>query len=127
MDEGYFSSHVRRMRGIYAAKRAALVAGLAPLAERGWTWSANPVGMHLLVRYRNGEYVRAVAAASSLDLALLGAYRQARARDDGLFLRFGALGETALEEAVASLVRTASAHEKDVGRRARGGGRPVGS
>ena len=29
MDEGYFSSHLRRMRAVYGAKRAALVEGLA--------------------------------------------------------------------------------------------------
>ena len=58
MDEGYFSSHLRRMRGIYAEKRAALVAGMAPLISQGWTWSNNPVGMHLLVRHRDGECPR---------------------------------------------------------------------
>lgn len=52
LDEGYFSSHLRSMRGLYAGKRKVLVDGLAPLAERGWTWSSNPAGMHLLVRHR---------------------------------------------------------------------------
>src|SRR6266852_2721317 len=35
MDEGYFSSHLRRMRAIYGARRAALIEGLGPLARRG--------------------------------------------------------------------------------------------
>ncbi|HXH41636.1 MAG TPA: PLP-dependent aminotransferase family protein [Thermoanaerobaculia bacterium] len=103
MDEGYFSSHLRLMRAVYGAKRAALVEGLAPLAKRGWTWSSNPAGMHLLVRHDAGDHVRAIAAASSLDLALLSAYRAAPARDDGLFLRFGGLDMASLRAGAAAL------------------------
>lgn len=115
MDEGYFSTHLRRMRAAYGAKRAALIEGLAPLAGRGWTWPNNPAGMHLLVRHEEGDYVRAVAASTTLDLALLSSYRAARARDDGLFLRFGALDAASLRAGVAALVAAA----KKVGRRAR--------
>ncbi|MBZ5554983.1 MAG: PLP-dependent aminotransferase family protein [Acidobacteriia bacterium] len=104
MDEGHFSSHLRRMRAVYGAKRAALVEGLAPLAALGWTWSNNSAGMHLLVRHQRGDYVRAVAAASSLDLALLSTYRVARTTDDGLFLRFGALDRASLRAGVTALV-----------------------
>jgi GntR family transcriptional regulator/MocR family aminotransferase len=107
MDEGYFSSHLRRMRAVYGAKRATLVEGLAPLTALGWTWPGNPAGMHLLVRHERGEYVRSVAAASSLDLALLGSYRVARTRDDGLFLRFGALDSASLQAGIAELVAVA--------------------
>ena len=107
MDQGHFSAHLRRMRAIYGAKRAALLEGLAPLAAGGWTWPGNPAGMHLLVSHERGRYVRAVAASSSLDLALLHSYRVARARDDGLFLRFGALDAASLRDGVAALVATA--------------------
>ena len=68
--------------------------------------------MHLLIRHAEGDYVRAVARACPLDLALLSSYRAARARDDGLFLRFGALDAATLREGVAALVATA----KKVGR-----------
>ena len=104
MEEGEFASHLRRMRAVYGAKRDALVAGLAPLAARGWTWSDNAAGMHLLVRHRDGAKVRALAGRSALDLALLGAYRVAPARDDGLFLRFGGLDPARLRAGVAALV-----------------------
>jgi GntR family transcriptional regulator/MocR family aminotransferase len=104
MDEGYFSSHLRRMRAVYGAKRTALLEGLAPLAADGWTWSNNPAGVHLLVRHKNGAYVRAVAARSSLDLALLNSYRATRGRDDGLFLRFGGLDDSSLQMGLATLV-----------------------
>ena len=103
MEEGRLASHLRRMRAAYGAKRAALVEGLAPLGERGWTWSANPAGMHLMVRHASGERVRAVTRASDLDLALLSRYRLAPGRDDGLFLRFGGLGETGLRQGLKTL------------------------
>jgi GntR family transcriptional regulator/MocR family aminotransferase len=103
MDEGHFSSHLRHMRAIYGAKRATLIEGLAPLAAAGWTWSSNPAGMHLLASHERGDYVRAVAASSSLDLALLRSYRVLRARDDGLFLRFGALDAASLRGGIAML------------------------
>jgi GntR family transcriptional regulator/MocR family aminotransferase len=107
LDEGHFSSHLRRMRAVYGAKRALLVQGLAPLAALGWTWPATAAGMHLLLRHARGGYVRDVAAASPLDLALLSSYRVARPAGDGLFLRFGALDTASLREGTASLVATA--------------------
>jgi GntR family transcriptional regulator/MocR family aminotransferase len=107
MEEGHFPPHLRRMRAVYGAKRAALVEGLAPLVGRGWKWSNNPAGMHLLVRHQRGDYVRSVAAASSLDLALLSSYRIARTGDDGLFLRFGALDATSLDAGIKTLVHAA--------------------
>lgn len=108
MDEGHFSSHLRRMRAVYRSKRAALIERLAPLAHLGWTWPANPAGMHLLVRHERGDYVRSVAASSGLDLALLSAYRAARRSDDGLLLRFGALDEATVRAGAETLVAAAT-------------------
>lgn len=107
MDQGHFSMHLRRMRALYGAKRAILEEGLAALGACGWTWSGNPAGMHLLAAQERGDYVRAVAASTSLDLALLSSYRTARSRDDGLFLRFGALDSATLRSATAELVEAA--------------------
>jgi GntR family transcriptional regulator/MocR family aminotransferase len=107
MDEGHFSSHLRRMRAVYGAKRAALIEGLAPLTAAGWTWPENRAGIHLLATHKNGDYVRAVAAASGLDLTLLHSYRVAHSRNDGLLLRFGALDGTSLHSGVAELVAAA--------------------
>jgi GntR family transcriptional regulator/MocR family aminotransferase len=107
MDAGHFSTHLRRMRAVYGAKRAMLIEGLAPLAAHGWTWQSNPAGMHLLAAHAKGDYVRAVAAASSLDLALLRSYRMTRARDDGLLLRFGALDAASLQGGIAALLEAA--------------------
>jgi GntR family transcriptional regulator/MocR family aminotransferase len=107
LDEGHFSSHLRRMRAVYGAQLAALLDGLAPLRDRGWTWSSNPAGMHLLLRHQRGQYVRAVAEASSLDLALLSSQRIAKTGDDGLFLRFGALDAASLSRGITTLVADA--------------------
>ena len=91
MDEGHLATHSRRMRAVYAAKRAALIEGIAPLAARGWTWTSNAAGLHLLVRHASAAHVRAVARASGLELALLSSYRARRGSDDGLLLRYGGL------------------------------------
>jgi GntR family transcriptional regulator / MocR family aminotransferase len=107
MEEGHFSSHLRRMRAVYGAKRNMLINGLASLADLGWTWSENPAGMHLLIRHRSGRYVRAITAQSTLDLALLSRYRETRAQDDGLFLRFGTLAEHDLQSGVERLAHVA--------------------
>jgi GntR family transcriptional regulator / MocR family aminotransferase len=107
MDEGHFSSHLRRMRSAYAEKRALLTEELRALTVDGWRWPNNPAGMHLLVRHAEGEYVKWVAGASGLELALLSSYRSAHRRDDGLLLRFGALDETSLRSGAAALVATA--------------------
>ncbi|HSC48242.1 MAG TPA: PLP-dependent aminotransferase family protein [Gammaproteobacteria bacterium] len=108
MDEGHFSAHVRRMRGVYAAKCAQLTGGLAPLAARGWNWPEQTVGMHLLLRHPDAAEVRRTAAASGLDLRLLNSYRHRAARDDGLLLRFGGLSPAAIDAGVQALVTAAS-------------------
>jgi GntR family transcriptional regulator/MocR family aminotransferase len=108
MEEGHFASHLRRMRALYGAKRSNLVEGLETMATRGWRWPHHPAGTHLLVTHDNGEYARAVAAASALDLTLLHLYRSAESSDDGLLLRFAALDPASLSRGAATLVTAAS-------------------
>ena len=109
MDEGHFTAHVRRMRGVYAAKCAQITTGLAWLGSGGWMWPDKPAGLQIMLRHRDGALVRRVAAASGLDVALLSSYRTRRARDDGLFLRFGGLRSEAIAAGVAALVNAATA------------------
>jgi DNA-binding transcriptional MocR family regulator len=97
------------MRAIYRAKRAALVNVLDPLSALGWAWPPSAASMHLLLRHRDGRYVRKVARDSSLDLALLSTYRSSRGSDDGLFLRFGALDTRAIVDGASALSRAAGA------------------
>ena len=81
-----------------------LLEGLSPLAAEGWTWSENSVGVHVLLRHKDGQHVRAVAARTDLDLALLSRYRAAKEPDDGLFLRFGALDPKGMQAGVEELL-----------------------
>ncbi|HEY6842564.1 MAG TPA: PLP-dependent aminotransferase family protein [Thermoanaerobaculia bacterium] len=104
MEEGHFASHLRRMRGVYAAKHRMLVDGLAPLAKRGWTWPDNPAGMHLLIRHASAAKARAIAQKSGLDLALLSSYRLRHESGDGLLLRFGGLDEAAIRLGIAKML-----------------------
>jgi GntR family transcriptional regulator / MocR family aminotransferase len=107
MDEGYFAPHLRRMRAIYGAKRAALVDGLAPLENWGWRWPGQAAGLHLLAKHSDRRYVHATATRSGLDLALLSRYRFRPGLGDGLLLRFGGLDPRALSKGARTLVAAA--------------------
>jgi len=107
IDEGWFAPHLRRMRSLYGARHAALVEALQPLRPLGWHWPDVAAGLHLLLRHPDGAAVRRSAAAADLELATLGPYRARRARDDGLFLRFGGLDVPAIRAGAAELVRVA--------------------
>jgi GntR family transcriptional regulator/MocR family aminotransferase len=107
MDEGHFSTHVRRMRGVYAAKCAVCREGLAPLADRGWTWEANTVGVQIMLRHSDSQEVRRTAEASRLALHFLNSYRHKPAKDDGLLLRFGGLSINAIRPGIEQLVSAA--------------------
>jgi GntR family transcriptional regulator/MocR family aminotransferase len=107
MDEGHFSTHVRRMRGVYATKCALLREGLAPLADRGWTWDDDTVGVQIMLRHPDAQEVRRTAEASDLALHLLSVYRHGPADDDGLLLRFGGLTLPVIRAGVERLVAAA--------------------
>jgi GntR family transcriptional regulator/MocR family aminotransferase len=47
--EGHFARHIKRMRALYARRRALLVDALAPYAAEGFTVHLQDGGMHLLV------------------------------------------------------------------------------
>lgn len=107
IDEGHFSTHVRRMRGVYSTKCAQLIAGLAPLTAGGWSWPETAVGMHILLQHPDGDEVRRTSETSGLDLRLLSSYRHRLAKDDGLLLRFGGLSAAAIRSGVDALVSAA--------------------
>jgi GntR family transcriptional regulator / MocR family aminotransferase len=107
MDEGHFSSHVRRMRGVYAAKCAVCTEGLAPLTDYGWNWEANTVGVQIMLHHPDAQEVRRTAVASGLALHFLSSYRHKPADDDGLLLRFGGLSVAAIRPGIDRLVSAA--------------------
>jgi GntR family transcriptional regulator/MocR family aminotransferase len=107
MDEGHFASHVRRMRGLYADKCAVIAAGIAPLSSCGWTWSEHSMGLQIMLHHPDAREVARTAKASGLALHLLSSYRQQPARGDGLLLRFGGLGVSAIRPGLEQLVSAA--------------------
>jgi GntR family transcriptional regulator/MocR family aminotransferase len=107
MDQGHFSAHVRRMRGVYAAKCAFLRERLAPLADHGWSWDDETVSVQLMLRHPDAREVRRTAEASGLTLHLLSSYRHSPGKDDGLLLRFGGLSLTAIRTGTERLVAAA--------------------
>jgi GntR family transcriptional regulator/MocR family aminotransferase len=107
MDEGHFSTHVRRMRSVYAAKCAFITEGLVPLADHGWTWENNTVGVQIMLHHPDAQEVQRTAKASGLALHLLNSYRDKSAKDDGLLLRFGGLSVPAIGSGLERLVSAA--------------------
>jgi GntR family transcriptional regulator/MocR family aminotransferase len=104
MDEGHFSTHVRRMRALYDAKRTVVTKGLSPLSSSGWTWDDNTMGVQLMLHHPDARKVLRTAEASGLALHLLSSYRHGIAGNDGLLLRFGGLGIPAVRDGVERLV-----------------------
>jgi GntR family transcriptional regulator / MocR family aminotransferase len=103
MAGGHFARHVKRMRGLYSRRRAALVEALSPhfRVER------SPGGMHLLVRLPagvvDGEVVRR-ALTAGMAPAALSALAIAHGAGNGLMLGFTNIREEAAAALVARLV-----------------------
>jgi GntR family transcriptional regulator/MocR family aminotransferase len=108
IDEGHLATHIRRVRGAYADKRAALVEGLAPLAAAGWTLGENAVGMHACLFEPRAGAARAVVARSGLALNALSDYAIEALARDGLYLRFGGLTPEAIRAGCVQLRRDCS-------------------
>jgi GntR family transcriptional regulator/MocR family aminotransferase len=107
IESGRYDRHLRRMRGVYARKRQALVAALArhaPAVElRGLS-----AGIHAVARLPAGTDERAIAAgarARGIGLHPMGDHRTAEV--DGappeLVMGFGHLTESAIERGIAAV------------------------
>jgi GntR family transcriptional regulator/MocR family aminotransferase len=67
MTDGHFVRHIRRMRGLYAARRQALAEALSAVFGDAVKVDLKPGGMHLIARFADG--VRDVAAAKRAQAA----------------------------------------------------------
>ena len=103
IDEGHLAAHLRRMRAIYAEKRARLVVEFASLTQAGWNLGANAVGVHVALLEPRSGLARAVAGKSRLSLATLSSYALRPLKRDGLFLRYGGLSWAEIEAGAAQL------------------------
>lgn len=103
MAEGHFTRHLRRMRILFAERRATL---LAALCELPLEIHASPVGSHCigwLPKGMDGVQLQQKAAALDLNLWLLSTYSIRPLACEGLLLGYGDHGKADIEEAVQKL------------------------
>lgn len=91
MAEGHFARHIRRMRRLYAERRAALVVALDESFGTAWEIDLRESGMHLLARLPAGAddvALAAKAAAAGLGVAALSPWAIKARCGPGLILGF---------------------------------------
>jgi GntR family transcriptional regulator/MocR family aminotransferase len=106
--EGHLARHVRKMRRIYAERRAALLAALATHAEDLLDPIPAPAGLHITALLRPPIDARGVVQrASALGVAVdgLGVYAAGAASPPGLVLGFGQVEAARIDEAVRRLAQ----------------------
>jgi len=107
MKEGYFETHIRRIRGVYGERRNALMDAL----QRELPWlhiQPSDQGMHLVLRLPDGwDDVEIAAAAAQAGIALrpLSPMCSENLRLSGLLLGFGGFSNEQLRTAVQKLRR----------------------
>jgi GntR family transcriptional regulator/MocR family aminotransferase len=104
--EGHFARHLRRMRGIYMKRRAALLEGLERHCRGKLVVHNADAGLHLATLLPDGvddvDVVRRMAARGLVATALSTCY-VGRARRSGLLLGFGGADEQTLIAATRTL------------------------
>jgi GntR family transcriptional regulator/MocR family aminotransferase len=108
--EGHFSRHLKRMRTLYARRRAMLAEAFAPYAADGFTVHLQDGGMHLLVDVcedLDDVVLASRARAAGFAVHALTAWRNGSPGRRGLLLGFTNIrNEAEAERLVAELVRT---------------------
>jgi GntR family transcriptional regulator/MocR family aminotransferase len=104
--EGRFARHLRRMRGVYRARRDALLTGVARHCRDRLTVLNADAGLHVAVLLAGGlddrDVVRRMAARGLTATALSTCYA-ATPRRSGLLLGFGGFTELRLKDATRVL------------------------
>lgn len=106
LGEGHFVRHVRRMRGVYLARRQALLDGLARDCSSKLTVLNADAGLHVATLLRGGvrdEAVVARMAERGLTATALSPCYTGPARRHGLLLGFGGSDEATLRAATRDL------------------------
>jgi GntR family transcriptional regulator/MocR family aminotransferase len=107
MASGAFAVHIRRMRRIYASRRAALIAALKPEDGKLFAIDAAPSGLMLLLRLplgqRDDERV-ALLAAEGIEVQALSQHYAGRRKEHGLLLSFAGFSEKDLQRAAQRLI-----------------------
>jgi len=104
--EGHFARHLRRMRGIYIKRRAALLEGLEQHCGGMLVVHNADAGLHVATLLPDGvsdvDVVKRMAARG-LVAAPLSSFYLGRPRRSGLLLGFGGVDEARLEAATRTL------------------------
>ena len=106
LTEGHFAAHVRRMRALYAARQAALVAAIDRRGEGRIVVAAEEAGMQLAARFpraRDDRTVAARLAAAGVVAPPLSIYYLGRPRLRGLLLGYAGVPEREIGPAVQTL------------------------
>ena len=107
MTSGAFAIHIRRMRRIYAARRAALIETLKTGEGKLFTIDASPSGLMLLLRlplHSDDEVLMQNLAARGIEVQSLSSHYAGRKRQQGLLLSFAGFAEQDLRAAAAKLM-----------------------
>jgi GntR family transcriptional regulator/MocR family aminotransferase len=106
IDDGHFARHLRRMRGIYGARREALLAALERHCGALVAVHNADAGLHVAVTFADGQDDRRVARVMGerglTATALSSCYAEARPRS-GLLLGFGGWSPRRIAEATRLL------------------------
>jgi GntR family transcriptional regulator/MocR family aminotransferase len=109
MTSGDFAIHIRRMRRIYASRRAALIEALRPGEPRLFAIDAAPSGLMLLLRLPPHSTDTALAtrlAKAGIEVQTLSSHSARRAKPQGLLLSFAGFSEQDLRHSAAQLIRS---------------------
>jgi GntR family transcriptional regulator/MocR family aminotransferase len=103
MQDGSFEAHVRRIRGLYAERRAVLLKALIPVLPEGWSIQPSDQGMHIVLWLPEGaDDVQIAARAQAIGLVMrpISPMYAASPGRPGLMLGFGGFPPEQLREAV---------------------------
>jgi len=109
MASGAFAIHIRRMRRIYATRRAALIEALKPGDGKLYKIDASPSGLMLLLRLpqdRDDEALVQNLSATGIETQSLSSHYAGRKRESGLLLSFAGFAEKDLRYAATKLIET---------------------
>ena len=109
ISEGHFSRHIKRMRTLYARRRALLAEALAPYSAEGFVVHLQDGGMHLLVDVRedlDDVVLASRARKAGFAVHALTAWRNGSPGRRGLLLGFTNIrNRDEAEQQVAALIR----------------------
>lgn len=116
IEEGHFAAHLRRMRRLYAERRAALAEALTARLGEDVAIAPSEAGMHLLARLgpnlapgMDDKAVQTRAAEHGVTVSALSAYYAGESADRGLLLGFSAVPVGRMDAAVARLAQALDA------------------